>query len=131
MHQIEIEPTYKSPGVIFDPQIGSFQIQGSSILVNVEEFYSPLLNWMDEFVANPTTNKVKFVFDVEYVNVASTKRFLFFMTKLMKLTEKGIEVEINWLYDENDKYILEVGEDLSQMLNLPINFISYHRRIKN
>lgn len=127
MHQIQIEPTYKTPGVIFDPLNGDFQIQGSSILVDVEEFYSPLLKWMDDFVQRRPTKKVRFIFDIEYVNVASTKRFLFFLYKLVLLKEEGVEIEIEWLYSESDRYIKEIGEDLSQMLELPFNLKAYSK----
>ena len=125
MQQIQIEPTYKTPKVIFDPQTGAFRIEGKSILVNVEEFYSPLLNWMDQFVKESTVKRVIFIFDIEYVNVASTKRFLFFLYKLKDLTEKGVAVEIEWHYHDQDDYMLEVGEDLAQMLQIPISFKSY------
>lgn len=131
IQHLEIEPTYKTPKVVFDPKNGDLIIQGKSILVNVDEFYNPLLNWMSEFIKNPTSDKVKFVFDIEYTNVASTKRFLFFLFKLKELIEKGIEVEVEWVYVETDKNILEVGKDLSQMLGLPFKFVGYkklHRR---
>ena len=127
IQHLEIEPTYKTPRVIFDPQKGDLTIQGKSILVNVEEFYSPLLNWMSEFIEKPTSSKVRFIFDIEYANVASTKRFLFFLYKLKELTEKGVTVEVEWLYIESDKYGLEIGKDLSQMLNLPFNFVGYKK----
>ncbi len=127
MKQIDIEPTYKTPKVIFDPVKGAFKIEGNSILVDVEQFYSPLLNWMDEFIKEPTVEKVIFIFDVEYVNVASTKRFLFFLYKLKELTEKGIVVEIEWHYHATDDYMLEVGEDLAQMLQIPIVFKAYEK----
>lgn len=124
MQQLEILPTYKSPKVNFDPQSGLFQIQGSSILVNAEEFYSPLLNWMDEFLKNPTCKEVKFIFDIEYVNVASTKRFMLFLNRLAGLHEKGVKVTVDWLHDGNDQYMIEVGEDLSQLFKLNFNFVA-------
>ena len=127
IQHIEIEPTYKTPRIVFNPENGDLSIQGKSILVNVEEFYSPLLNWMSEFIQNPTSEKVKFVFDIEYTNVASTKRFLFFLFKLKELKEKGIEIEVEWQYIETDKYVLEVGKDLSQMLGLSFKFVGYKK----
>jgi hypothetical protein len=127
MQHIEIEPTYKSPHVIFDPKEGKFRIEGKSILVNVEEFYQPLLDWMDNFVENPTTNQVEFTFDVEYYNLASTKRFLFFLFKLSELKNKKVNVKVNWLHVDQDKYVKETGEDLAQMLDIPFNFIGYKK----
>ncbi len=127
MRHIEIEPTYKSPRVEFDPTEGRMIIEGKSILVNVEEFYRPLLNWMDEFVANPTHSKVEFTFDIDYFNLASTKRFMFFLIKLKTLEEKGIQVNVNWFHASNDRYAQEMGEDLSQLLKMPFNFIDYEK----
>lgn len=124
MQHLEVLPTYKSPKVDFNPFSGLFQIQGNSILVNVEEFYSPLLNWMDKFLENPSSNEVKFIFDIEYANVASTKRFMQFLNRLVILENKGVKVTVNWLYDENDQYMFEVGEDLSQAFQLNFNFIA-------
>ncbi len=127
MQQIEIEATYKSPRVLFNPEDGKFKIEGKSILVNVEEFYQPLLDWMDHYIENPTTEEVEFTFDVEYYNIASTKRFLFFLFKLKELRSKGVNVKVNWLYVDQDSYVLETGQDLSQMLDIPFNFVGYKK----
>jgi len=127
IQKLEIEPSYKTPRVNFDPEHGEFKIEGNSILVNVEEFYEPLLQWMQEFKESTSLEEVHFRFDIAYTNVASTKRFLFFLYKLQELTEKNIEVKVDWLYAENDQYVLETGKVLSQMLNIPFNFIGYEK----
>jgi len=127
MQNIEIEATYKSPHVVFDPLNGKFKIEGKSILINVDEFYQPLLDWMDNYIENPSCEEVEFTFDVEYYNLASTKRFLFFLFKLNDLKEKNVNVKVNWLYVDQDKYVKETGEDLAQMLDIPFNFIGYKK----
>lgn len=127
MRHIEIEPTYKSPRVNLDPTVGKMLIEGKSILVNVEDFYRPLLNWMDEFIANPPTDSIEFTFDIEYFNLASTKRFMFFLIKLKELNESGCKVLVNWAFSSNDKYVKEMGEDLSQLLRLDFNFVEYEK----
>lgn len=127
MQHIEIEPTYKSPRVIFNPKEAKFMIAGKSVLENVQEFYSPLLNWMDEFLEKSTKKEVEFTFDIEYYNLASTKRFLFFLFKLKDIEEKGGNLKVNWLYRERDQDILEMGQDLSQMLGIPFHFKGYEK----
>jgi hypothetical protein len=127
MDQIEIEASYKSPRVVFDPVGGLLSIEGKSILVKVEEFYRPLLDWFDNFVEIEDLPKIEFTFDIEYFNLASTKRFLYFLVKLKQLKEEGKDVTVNWVYSSNDKYVFEMGEDLSQMLKMPFNFVGYER----
>jgi hypothetical protein len=127
MQYIEIEPTYKSPQVIFNPAEGRFTIAGKSVLMNVQEFYGPLLNWMDEFLEQSDVKEIEFTFDLEYYNLASTKRFLFFLYKLKEIQNKGGSLKVNWLYRNQDTDTLEMGEDLSQMLDLPFNFRGYEK----
>lgn len=127
MQYIEIEPTYKSPKVVFNPADGKFTIAGKSVLENVQEFYNPLLNWMDEFLEQSDLKEVEFTFDLEYYNLASMKRFLFFLYKLKEVQHKGGELKVNWIYRNQDKDTLEMGEDFSQMLDLPFNFRGYEK----
>lgn len=127
MYSIEIEPTYKSPRVVFNALEGKLKIEGKSILVNVEEFYKPLLDWFDEFITMVGFEKVDFTFDIEYFNLASAKRFQFFLIKLKDLKDQGKNVSINWAYASNDRNIYEMGQDLSQMLKLDFNFVGYER----
>lgn len=82
---------------------------------------------MDHYIENPTSEEVEFTFDVEYYNIASTKRFLFFLFKLKELKSKGVNIKVNWLYVDQDNYVLETGQDLSQMLDIPFNFVGYKK----
>lgn len=127
MQHLEIEPTYRSPHVIFNPEEGLFKIEGNSILVNVEEFYNPLLEWMDEFVKQKSDGKIEIVFDIEHTNLASAKRLVFFLYRIKELVDKGVEVEVCWRYNSNDNDAFELGQDFAQVLELPINFLRYEK----
>lgn len=127
MNNIEIEPTYKSPKATFNGSEGILKIEGKSILVNVEDFYRPLLDWFDEYISQPNIDKVEFTFDIEYFNLASTKRFLFFLVKRNELKKQGKDIVVNWVFATNDKYIYEMGKDLSQMLKMDFNFVGYEK----
>ena len=43
----------------------------------------------------------------------------------MKFHSKGNKVDINWYYEEGDDEIQESGEEMSDMIGYPFNFISY------
>jgi hypothetical protein len=127
MNQIEIDATYKSPRIVFNPLEGKLSIEGKSILVKVEEFYRPLIDWFDEYIKSSNLSKVEFTFDIEYFNLASTKRFLYFLVKLKDQKDLGKEITVNWVYSSNDKYVYEMGQDLAQMLKMDFNFVSYEK----
>lgn len=127
MQYLEIEPTYKSPKVTFDPVVGKMCIEGRSVLEEVEEFYRPLLNWLDNYIEEANRSTLEFTFDLEYVNLATTKRLLFCFYKLHKLQKKGIEVKVTWRYATNDKEALELGRDLAQMFSFTVGFVGYEK----
>ncbi len=127
MQYLEIEPTYKSPRVVFNPAEGKLIIEGRSVLEKVEEFYNPLLNWLDEYIEKRNQNATEFIFDLEYVNLASTKRLLFCFYKLQKLKENGVEVKVIWRHLNNDRETVELGKDLAQMFSFPIDFVGYEK----
>lgn len=127
MHYIEIEPSYKSPKVIFNPEQNKLEISGRSVLINVEEFYRPLLNWLDEYIEQHVNGCIEFTFDLEYFNLATSKRLLFFLFKLHEASKRGGEVKVNWYYPNNDLDVLEMGQDFSKMLHMPFNFIGYEK----
>lgn len=124
---VEIEPTYKSPKVLLDPRTGQFKIEGKSILEKVDEFYAPLLEWFDSFSKDPSSDKVEFTFDMGYCNIASCKRFMYFLYLIKELKSKNVGITINWIYHSKDSINMERGEDLSQAVGLPFNFIFYEK----
>ena len=75
MKPYTVEATDFSPEVILDPKNNTFEISGISRPENANEFYEPIVNWLDEYVKKPNDNtELKFRFD--YFNTSSLKFFL-------------------------------------------------------
>ena len=54
-----------TPSIIFDPKNNKFEISGNSYPENSSEYYTPILDWMDQYCAKP--NKyTKIVFKLDY-----------------------------------------------------------------
>lgn len=119
MNDLLIQETNKTPLVEFRTN-GSFKIEGNSFLENAEEFYEPIIIWLENYLLNPAE---KIVLDIKfnYYNTSSQLwiyRILEIMADLIKI---GKEVKINWYYDEEE--LQEAGLDLANLLNIPMNFI--------
>ena len=123
MEKIRIEPTNVSPEVIFDLDNNQFIIRGKSVVSEVDSFYSPLIDWLEN--ANGKINhRIDFVFDLEYFNIFSSKRILFMLYRLSDLRQSGADVNVIWHFSMDDDDMKEVGEDFACMVNLPFEFIS-------
>lgn len=124
MEALRIQSTVKTPEILFDPTNQVFEIKGKSIPDNAEEFYSDVLDWFDDYVANPNGETVLKI-DLEYFNISSSKRLLFLLYKLNELNDMNNGVKVQWLYNEMDEDMFEVGQDFAFMVKIPFDFISY------
>ena len=106
-----------TPSIIFDPKNNKFEISGNSYPENSSEYYSPILDWIDQYCVKP--NKyTKIVFVLEYFNSSSYKCFMELFYKLEKITKKGFKVDIIWYYKEGDTDLKSLGEELKEETDL-------------
>jgi hypothetical protein len=64
------------------------------------------------------------VFDFIYMNSSSSKYIFQIISHLKKLYEKRLNLTIFWYYDDLDDQILEDGEDFSEIIKIPFNFMT-------
>jgi hypothetical protein len=124
MELLEIAATDESPQIRFDPYKGLLEINGKSLPENIKEFYQPLEEAVIAYVNNPlpVTN---IMFNLIYLNSASTKKILEIVTQFEHIQKKGFSVNFYWYYRENDDDMLEEGEGFSRLTDLPMQLVVY------
>ncbi len=118
-----IAATKKTPEIYFNID-GNFFISGGSFMVNPEQFYRPLSEWLAVFLQQ-YTKKIIFKISLEYVNSSSRKQLLNLLFQIKETHLK--KIKIIWLYDEGDEDIIELGEGLNGITKLGFDF----KKIKN
>ena len=131
MEKLIIEPTLNSPRVILDPEENQFEFSGESRPENVRNFYLPVLEWLDKYASELTgqgksdrPSNIQFQFNLEYFNSTSAKYILDVFKAINMLSDNGIEVKVQWLYEEDDEDMLEVGQEMSRMSKLSFEYIT-------
>jgi hypothetical protein len=99
------------------------QIKGRCIPSNPDEFWAEVLLWFDSYIQNPAP-ETKFVINLEYFNISSSKRILFLLYKLNELIDNGFTAKVDWFYRETEEDMFEVGQDYAYMVKVPFNFYS-------
>jgi len=117
MNPITIKGTYKTPDIVFDIKKGEISIKGRSLPENASLFYKPLLDILFKISENKSSIVVNI--HLEYINANSRKFFIEIFRNLEALIAKGVNVMINWFYDDPDEDIYEAGMDYSSMVNIP------------
>ncbi|RLD65928.1 MAG: nuclear pore complex subunit [Bacteroidetes bacterium] len=121
MERILIGATQKSPLVHMDANKGLIEISGRSTPEDTDKVFGPIVHWIEQYVKKPQ-EKTVVNFHFEYFNSSTTKALMRLINKLQTIKKsKSIELEINWLYFDED--MLEYGQDFEELSGLPFNFV--------
>ena len=124
MELINIKGTDDTPNVILDKDNAKFEISGRSLPEDVNMFYEPILNWIDEYSEAPC-EKTEFNFKLEYFNTASSKIILDILLKFEEIVENGHDVVIHWHYHEEEEDMLEAGEEYADIVEIQFEYVAY------
>jgi hypothetical protein len=109
------------PTVDFDPKTGICILSGESYLEGTEEFYEPLINWLNQYTKE-VNGVIIFNFSLSYYNTSSSKAIISILKFLKNYEKTGGAIEVNW-YLSHDKEILEEIEDFMIETGVKINLI--------
>ncbi len=125
MEILQIDRTESSPKIYFDPEEQFLQIKGSSRPENAKRFYTPLIEALKTFEVENNITSVPMSVEIKlsYFNSAT----IVFLTDAFKIISnmhsKGLKVLVDWFVDKDDEVIHEAGQELSDLTDLPFNFI--------
>jgi hypothetical protein len=131
MDALIIEATEFTPKVSFDPDSRTIEFDGVSRPENVSAFYTSVIDWMTGYESELYKNKVlggkKFdvnvIFKFSYFNSASAKMIYSLLESLQRIKNMGYTLNVDWYYEEGDDQMHDDGEELSEAIDIPFNFL--------
>lgn len=136
MKGLNIPATDKSPKVLFDTENSLFELQGNSRPENVRDFYFPIIYKIRKYfekvidkkqVEDFNSKSFKFNFRLDYFNSSSAKFISDILVLIKDFTVEGLKFKVYWYFADGDEDMKEVGEDFSEMISIPFNFIMIER----
>jgi hypothetical protein len=92
---------------------GDISFKGKSYPENSFKFYQPVVEWLQQFLAQEELPpKIVFSFHLIYFN-SSTAKQIFDLLSLLSDQYNRSEVIVRWLYDADNENALEEGEGLA------------------
>ena len=134
MEPLYVEPTEDSPKVILDHQKEIFEISGESRPENTSLFYTPILNWIEQFekllywekTKLEQKRKICFEFKFVYFNSTSAKYIMDILVSLDKMRRENYRVSIKWYFKNSEEDIKDSGEEFAISLpDMNIELVSY------
>lgn len=89
------------------------------------EFYKPLLDSLDSFIANSDLGRINAVFFIEYLNYSSSKIVMNIISKLDQYSKTGAKVSITWYHEPDDEDMQEFGEELQESTDVEMKIAEY------
>jgi hypothetical protein len=98
------------------------RISGRSMIQDITVISKPIDAWIEQYLQNPA-DQTCVDFYLEYINTTNVKFYISLLTRIETLRLKDKKYTINWYYDEGDEDIIEKGEYISSVVEIPFNFI--------
>lgn len=124
MELVHIEKTQDTPEVKLNPESGHLEFYGRSYPDDAKAIFNPILEWLEEYIKSPNEETIA-EFKFTYFNTASSKMILEILDRLARINENGKKITINWHYKEIDEDMLDAGEEYSDIVELPFNYLPY------
>lgn len=123
MNNLTIEGTQSAPAITCDIARGVVEMRGDSYPENSFELFSPVMDWIDAFLRNgerPLTLKLHLL----YLNTSSVKAMMDIFDMLNEAHLRGRQVEVAWLYDEQNVRVAELAEEFREDCRFPFTISS-------
>jgi len=129
MKTLKIDPTEDTPAILLDADKGVFKIKGRSLPEDAQLFYQPVVDWITQYCTKPNPN-TDFVFELEYYNSASAKKFLNIFEPVEKIHDHKTQATISWVCHPNNEDMKKDGELFAKIVTIPLKIITSPSTIK-
>lgn len=116
MDNINIAATDRSPEVDFNFSDNTFVLRGESYPEDVNEFFGPIIEKLEEHLEAQEGAEITFVFEFIYFNSSTAKILMTLFELLDETAENGNKVVVEWHFDEEDDNMEELGEEFGEDL---------------
>lgn len=132
MQKLYINSGANTPEIHFSPDENIFIISGRSAPEDVRAIYYPVIQEIKNIVNDIIVGKYSiytpenpliFKFDLTYFNSSSTKFLYDILFELKRLPPSGIQVIVEWFYDDEDLDMKEAGNDIAHLAEMEFTYI--------
>lgn len=125
MDNLQFEATQYTPEISLDAEAGAISMAGKSYPENTFEFYAPIMDWVETYLADDANSRLRVDMEIVYFNSSSSKLFFDLFDRFEEAAKAGKQIEVNWIYDEDNESAEEAGEDFREDFDaLTINLVT-------
>ena len=120
MDHLVIAQTEQTPLISFLSN-GLLEISGKSINEDSQDFWPPVISWVQAYSVKPSTKTCLNLF-IESLDTSSSSALVEVLYVLKDMMKDGNEVRVHWNYEENDLDMFELGNDMDVLTQIGFEF---------
>lgn len=117
MENLLIEKTKSTPEINFNITSGLLQIKGESFPENVVKFYTPVIDWIKNYISTET-KEIILEFEIVYFNSSTSKVFMTIFDLLDQEVGNGKNIKVKWICNSENETAIECGEEFKEDIEL-------------
>ncbi len=116
MNNFYLPAQERTPEVDFRFLDNHLALRGEAYPEDAATFFGPLLHNLSLYCESIRGQALRFEFQLIYFNTSSAKALMNMVQVLESAARSGTQVEVHWLFKEDDEVIREFGEDFASEL---------------
>ncbi|WP_028578529.1 biofilm regulation phosphoprotein SiaC [Desulfomicrobium escambiense] len=118
MNDIDLAQTPSTPLVRTSVQDGRLTMAGDSYPENPFEFFQPIIDWIDGFLAKDS-GPLACDLALIYLNTSSIRAMMDIFDRLEEAHQGGRQVSVHWSYDPENERVGELAEEFKEDCSFP------------
>lgn len=118
MNDLLCPQTPSTPYVHMTAQDGRVVMSGDSYPENPFEFFQPIIDWIDAFLASPD-RPLAMELELIYLNTSSIRAMMDIFDRLEEAHQDGREITVCWFYQEANERVGELAEEFKEDCTFP------------
>jgi hypothetical protein len=106
------EATVRTPRVELDPHAQTFQITGESYPEDINRFYDPVLEALNQYF-KVSGRGLQCSINLHYFNSSSARQLMEILDHLDAEARQGRQIEVEWCCVSDDDIMIEFAEDIA------------------
>lgn len=119
---LDIPASQSTPAVHADFAHGVMTLRGDSYPENSFDFFGPVLDWVEQFIASEE-RPLRLDISIVYMNTSSVKAMMDLFDLLDAAFQKGKEVSVSWFFDPRNERVIEMVEEFKEDCTFPFNIV--------
>jgi hypothetical protein len=122
MIELNLEETANTPKVSYDTSDNRLDLEGRLLPEHPGPFFEKLYRWLED-AKNSDQSNFTISFYLYYYNTTSTKMLVMFFQEVDRQLALGLNITLEWKYDEEDEDAFDDGTDFKKASKVNIKLI--------